>query len=196
MEWVEYLVIFVFVALAIGLISVFVDAGPKKWAMIAAALGLGFIAVFFTNKRHRYNEEKLRKHNEEIKKLLSIVEDREKIVNENNENIEVLVRKRDELLNSAEVDQAQLDKINESIDARKKAHEAINKNIEVQENEIAKMLAERESREVLPDASEILSRNGVKTSRLQEASPVSDPSSQDDADAIVVRGFVMKGDVT
>ena len=191
---INYLVIVIFVIMALVLISVFMDKGPKQWALLIGAIGAGILALFWTRQRHLYTEKKLKQHNEKIKALLDTVQERDNLIKQNNQKITELMNERNSLLNSAKVDQERLQQIDESIEQSKRVHETINRTIDTQEQELASALEEHDQHQDLPSTQQILQKYGISSSRLPAQAQVADPNPSGRDTDIVVNGFTMKGD--
>ena len=194
MQWFDYLVIVVFIVLALVLINVFVDAGPKKLMLMIGAALVGVVAIFWTYKRNKYSEKKLKAHNDKIKNMLDLIDERDQVIKKNNGKITELVQERESLLQETEVDQDRIKQIDESIQSSKRAHETINRTIASQEEALAKALDERDQREELPSSEEILKKHGISSARMSTSEPVADPKPTSDRQQIVINGFTMKGD--
>ncbi len=191
----DYLVIGGIAFVAIIVISLFVDGGPKKVFAILGVLATAGIAAFFLNKRNKYTAAGLKKHNEKIKKLIDLVDERDKVIEKNNGAIEKLSNERAEIEKSANVDKEKIAEINERIDKRLEVAETINTQIEAQEEVLKKHAENRAAEKPLESSADILAKFGLGGKRATAKPVVADPQNVESKSKITIRGFTMKGDV-
>ena len=195
-NWMDYVVIIVFILFAVVIVGIFVDQGPKKWLMVIGIIATGGMVLFFTYKKNKYTEAKLKKHNDRIKKLLDLVDQRDAVIEKNNHEITALSNERDALLQSANVDQEKIAELNQRIEKRLEAANTINEQIKAQEKILNEHVKKREADTPLERSADILAHYGLTGHRAATRPMVPDPSPYTaDAEQISVKGFSMKGDV-
>ena len=194
--WLDYAVIGLFVLLGVVIVGLFVDQGPKKWLMILGVIASGGLALFFIHKKNRYTQAKLDQHNKAIQKLLGLVDERDAVIQQNNQEIAKLSQQRDHLSRLAEIDQKKMADINQRLQKRLDAAHRINAQIDAQEKVLDTYLTERQAEQPLKGSSDILARYGLVGQRAHTRPMVSDPAPEPKGDtSISVKGFRMKGDV-
>jgi hypothetical protein len=190
----DYAVIIVFVVIALVLVGHFMDAGPKKWLAILGILVGGGLALTWTRRRHRYTEKKLQKHNEGIAKLREMVEERDKMIAENNEAVVRLQQERQALATGAAIDQEKLSSLDQRIDARLEAHRKLAAEIDAKEADLMADLERARTSEALPSVDEIFRSAGVVGKRplTRQLIPDPNPVSAGTTERVVVDGYALK----
>ncbi|UCH61653.1 MAG: hypothetical protein JSU77_07490 [Fidelibacterota bacterium] len=187
----------VFVLVALLLVMVFTNSGPKK--LFALLVG---IALFFLSSKGRrlYLMRKLRKVNEAFKKVQDSTAERNETIEKNNGIIRDLESQMADLRPEIKADKEQLDQLEAKIAVSREKYENALLNSE------AKVAVALEMAEKVADklpyssvADQIRAKYGLPARTVapsQPPPPVADPAPPSARkDAIVINGFTMKGDV-
>lgn len=187
----------VFIVVAIILVMVFTNSGPKKLFAILAGIGLLIIS---SKGRRAYLMKKLRKVNEAFKKVQDSTAERNEAIEKNNGIIRDLESRMADLRPEIKADKEQLDQLEAKIAVSREEYENALLNSE------AKVAVALEMAEKVADklpypsvADQIRAKYGLPArtgAPLSPSPPVADPAPPSASkDAIVINGFTMKGDV-
>lgn len=187
----------VFILVALLLVIVFTDSGPKKIFALLAGIGL----LFLTSKgRQKYLIKKMRKVNEAFKEVQNSTAERNLMIEKNNSIISDLESQMADLQPGIEADKAQLKQLEFKIAASRDDYDNTLLESEAKAA-IALDMAEKEA-DKLPFstvADQIRAKYGLPTSAgvsPQSSPPVTDPAlPKKNNGSIVIDGFTMKGDV-
>ena len=161
-DWMDYGIALLFGVVAITLILLFTDNGPKKFLSILAVIGTVGISWFFTRKKHKWSKEKLAKHNKQVDAFLATIKEREATIAKNNNMIAELSAQKQDLMASAATDQKELDDLNDKIDQHVQATQAINEKIEAQKKVIQAATDTINGEGDLPSIEDILNSSELK----------------------------------
>ncbi len=161
-DWMDYGIALLFGVVAITLILLFTDNGPKKFLSILAVIGTVGISWFFTGKKHKWSKEKLAKHNKQVDDFLATIKEREATIAQNNQEIADLNNQKKGLMASAQTDQKELDTLNKKIDQQLKDTQAMTKQIEEQKKVIQAASETIDSEGELPSIEDILKSSELK----------------------------------
>lgn len=193
----DYAIIIVFVFICLALINHFMGAGPKRWLAIFGVLVGGGLALTWTRRRHRYTEKKLKEHNAAIDRLRGVVEKRDKIIEKNNQKILELQAERDKLRPEIEEEKKRIEDLNARLENQLEANRTIQLAIEEKERELISDIDNARSLPDLPSAEELIKSGGLVGKRPITAPLIRDPNGAARYNnEIVIKGFVMKGDIS
>jgi len=189
----------VFVLVALVLVMVFTNSGPKKLFAILAGIGLLIIS---SKGRRAYLMKKLRKVNEAFKKVQDSTAERNEAIEKNNGIIRDLESQMAVLRPEIEADKAQLKQLEAKIAVSREEYENALLESEVKVA-VALEMAEKEAAKApfSTTVDQIMAKYGLPPLTTGAPRPlpppVADPSPPSaDKDTIVINGFTMKGDVT
>ncbi len=187
----------VFIVVALLLVMLFTDSGPKKLFALVAGIVLFFIS---SKGRRAYLMRKMRKVNEAFKNVQDSTAERNEAIEKNNGIIRDLESRMAVLQPEIEADKAQLEQLEAKIAVSREEYENV---LLASEAKVAVALemAEKEA-DKLPISSvadQIRAKYGLPArtgTPPPPLPPVADPSPPSvGKDAIVINGFTMKGDV-
>jgi len=161
-DWMDYGIALLFGVVAITLILLFTDNGPKKFLSILAVIGTVGISWFFTRKKHKWSKEKLAKHNKQVDDFLATIKEREATISKNNKVIAKLSAQKQGLMASAHTDQKELDDLNDKIEQQLKDTQTMTKKIEEQKKVIQAATDAIDSEGELPSIEDILNSSELK----------------------------------
>jgi len=195
MSFADYIVIIVVMLIAIGLIAMFVDHPSKKILMILGVLATGGLALFFTHKKNKYNEELIEKEKARYKDFVETTRAKQKQLEENFSDISSYYDELDELNGSTEEEISKIKSITQKIKSKLAANEGLSNELKAGTLVITENEERRKQRKPLESIESIYARHGMDYN-----SPEVPVSGGDDSQPvepmrkIIVDGFEMKGD--
>ncbi len=187
----------IFILVAVSLVMIFTDSGPKK--ILALLAGIGFI--FISSKgRRAYLMKKLRKVNEAFKNVQDATAERNDAIEKNNGIIRDLESQMAVLRPEIKADKEQLEQLEAKIGVSREEYENALLNSEAKVAVALEMAEKVADRLPYPSiADQIRAKYGLPARTGVPPPPpprVADPSPPSASkDVIVINGFTMKGNV-
>ena len=196
MNFADYIVIIVVMLIAIGLIALFVDHPSKKILMILGVLATGGLALFFTHKKNKYNEELIEKEKARYKDFVATTREKQKQLEKNFDDISSYYDELEELNGSTDEEIGKIKSITQKVKSKLAENEGLSNELKAGTLVIAENKERRKQRKPLESIESIYARHGM-TYNSSEV-PVSegdDSQPEGSMRKIIVDGLEMKGDL-